>query len=300
MLTSRFALTIVLLLGATAAHGAARDFVRLDSTAAIKGHVELGQPEWMAILADGQRIRTLVRQKDGIFSPGAAIPARTVCAIDPVSLTLCPQDKERSIRVFPGRAVPGIPGLMLEDVLPIRVLEFRERRVSRGQPKILDGEMYLASLAYDRATLLRDVEGPSSIDLARRLAAMPITRTAEATWEIPARDVRDALEQTEPDLLRSVRDWTLNPVSGSPPLTMKTPVGDARMDARGYLIQIPEIANRIGLQMGDRILDVNGTSVFSFSDLFRLYQQIKAGASRIVVLHVQRDQEEMFLTYRLR
>lgn len=82
---------------------------------------------------------------------------------------------------------------------------------------------------------------------------------------------------------------------------MKTPLVEARLDRRGFVITTPNLAARAGLQVGDRILMVNGSPIDGFGALVRVYRSIKANPTiRRVDLLIERGDKPVSFAYRIR
>ena len=121
-------------------------------------------------------------------------------------------------------------------------------------------------------------------------------------WELPARDAREigghigaflteALASAKPSLTL----WY------GVALSMDTSLGAGTLDRRGFLIDNIKLAQRMGLEMGDRILFVNEQPVNTFGGLYRIYKNLTSDSevSEVKVV-VNRDNHVRALTYRLR
>jgi S1-C subfamily serine protease len=63
----------------------------------------------------------------------------------------------------------------------------------------------------------------------------------------------------------------------------------------------PKLAARGGFATGDVILAVNGQSVTGFSDLYRIYQDVRRNSTLATVsVDVERQGQVMTKTYRIR
>jgi len=84
-------------------------------------------------------------------------------------------------------------------------------------------------------------------------------------------------------------------------LEVKTPIVEARLDRRGFVITTPNLAARAGLRVGDRILRVNDVTIDGYGALIQVYRSIKANPTiSTVVLLIERDDKPLSLTYRIR
>ena len=90
-------------------------------------------------------------------------------------------------------------------------------------------------------------------------------------------------------------------MAGGVGLRINTSLGSGTLDRRGFKIGYVKMAQRTGLEVGDRILFVNGQAVNSAGGLFRIYRQIKSDSSLSEVkVVINRNNQLRTLTYRLR
>ena len=138
--------------------------------------------------------------------------------------------------------------------------------------------------------------------LASLVNAIPIREVAPDTWEVAAPHMKqvggqagelfsEALASAVPRLTA----WY------GVALTVNTSVGGGTLDRRGFQIDNVRLAQRTGLEMGDRILFVNDEPVNSLGGLYRMYKKLgaDAGASEVTVV-VNRANRLRTLTYRIR
>lgn len=265
---------------------------------------EFARPEWMAVIAVGENARVLVGVGDAVFQDGASSPLASVRAVSPVHLDVRPMGTDRDVRVFPGRSFPGAPALRLQDLVRVSAVEYRQRVLPREAQKRLRGELYLVGLRESRAILQRDVDpppGPLEL-LARRLEAVRVTEVAPNTWEVNAGQLFESVRAGESVIWDTLRTSGLDlSVGGGIGLDIKTPVVDAKVDRKGFVVADPKLAERAGLRMRDRIVSVNDIPIDGFSTLFRVYQQIRTSPDvRTVRVVVERRTASLTLTYRLR
>jgi S1-C subfamily serine protease len=84
-------------------------------------------------------------------------------------------------------------------------------------------------------------------------------------------------------------------------LKVATSLGGGTLDRRGFLVENLKLAQRAGLELGDRILLVNDEPVNSLSGLYRMYKKLNSdSAVSEVTVVVNRDNRLRTLTYRLR
>ncbi len=267
------------------------------------GTMDLSPPVWMAVIGDKQGTRILVGARDPIFSGKHPHPVALVEDIGPNGLTLSRGERGRKANLVPGQALPGAKDLVFREAVLVKTQEFRHRLVGPGGRKILDGEEYLVEIRGTRAILQRDVEfsSPTALQEAR-LAAIKIAQVGPHTWEVSAKDIRTAMGSGEAILNSALADshidFTRDLGVG---LEVKTPIADVRIDNTGFQITNPNLASRAGLQVGDRILQVNDTPINGYASLVEAYGQIKSNASiQTVNLNIERDGQPLTFTYRIR
>ena len=195
------------------------------------------------------------------------------------------------------------PDLTFREAVLVKTLEYRHRVIRRWERKILDGELYLVEVHGGQAILQRDLNPPPSPTEAmeRRLGAIQIVETGPRTWEVSAKDVQAAMESGEAIIVdalqRSRIDISREHGVG---LEVKTPIVEARLDRRGFVITTPNLASRAGLKVGDRILQVNDVRIDGYGGLIQVYRKIKADPTvSTVVLLIERDNKPLSLTYRI-
>jgi hypothetical protein len=268
----------------------------------------------MAVISDGKGDRFLVGLGDPIFRGRDPYPVGVVQSVTPVVLFITLTEGGQVVRALPGRPIPGIRELGLVETVLVKTLEYRQRTLDRGSRKILDGEQYLVGLYGARAVLQRDTDPGSSPAafiaplpsptevMEKRLAAVRIVETGPGTWDVNAKDVHTAMESGEAIINRMLSESRLD-ISREQGigLEVKTPLADVRVDRRGFLITSPNLASRAGLQVGDRILGVNGMPIDGLLGLVQAYRRIRDDASlRVVNLAIERNQQPLTFTYRIR
>jgi hypothetical protein len=267
------------------------------------GISEFPHPIRMAVIENGQGIRMLVKDGDPIFRGGDARAVGMVQAVGPDGLGLRSTDG-KLVRVLPGLPIPGAPDLLFRRAVLVKTLEYRHRVAERNAPKTLGGELYLIELHGSRGILQRDVDPPLSPTeaMAQRLAAIQPIQVMPHVWEVDARDIRAAMDSGEAIVSHALSQSRVDlSSSGGIGLEVKTPIADVRVDQRGFLITSPNLAERAGLQVGDRILGVNGMPIDGLVTLIQAYRAVKGDSStRAITLTIERNDQPLTLTYRIR
>jgi S1-C subfamily serine protease len=136
----------------------------------------------------------------------------------------------------------------------------------------------------------------------QRLAAIQLNQVMPLVWEVDAKDVQAAMESGEAIINNALSQGRVNAsIAGGMELEVRTPIADVRVDRKGFLITSPNLARRAGLQVGDRILGLNGLPIDGFFALLRAYRSIKNDSStRTITLTIERNEQPLTLTYKIR
>ncbi len=294
----------LLLMGSFASATDSAYLMHSDPTTTFLGTTEFPRPVWMAIFSDEEGSRFLVALDEPLFRLHQPQPVGVLRGIDSGTATISPPGAQRTARVTPGGAVPGVPELVFREAIQVRSIEYRKREILRDEKKHREGELYLVGVRGNRAIVQRDSEwaGSSTIAQEQQIAAIPLVQTGPHTWEVRGKDVKVAMESGETigvqSLLKGRVGLSLESGLG---VEVKSPLADVRVDPRGFVVTNPNLASRAGLQMGDRIVEVNGTPIDGIGSLMRVYQQVKDNASPGTVrVTVERNDQPLTLTYRIR
>ena len=80
-----------------------------------------------------------------------------------------------------------------------------------------------------------------------------------------------------------------------------TPIVEARLDRRGFVITTPNLAGRAGLKVGGRTLRVNEVPIDGYGALIQVYRSIKVNPTiRTADLLIECNERPPSLTYRVR
>lgn len=270
----------------------------------ILGMSELPRPAWMAVIADGQGTCFLVGTGEPVFRAGNSRPVATVRIVGPDTISVARAEGGRAVRLTGGQLLPGVPELMFRETALVTTLEYRHRIIEGGGERTLNGDFYLVEVRGTRAILQRDVKPPPSPAeiMQERLAKIPIVETAPRVWEVRSQDVQAAMNSGEAMVAHTLRNSQFDLFGqGALGLDVKTPLADVRVEGRGLLVTNPNLARRAGLQIGDRILQVDDVPIDSMSALFQAYRRIKSNpvVTTIQVI-IERGQQPLTLTYRVR
>ncbi len=132
--------------------------------------------------------------------------------------------------------------------------------------------------------------------------AAPIRELAPDTWEVAAREAQEMGSHAGQVFSEALASATPRLTSWyGVALTLNTSVRGGTLDRRGYLIENLKLAQRAGLELGDRVLFVNEESVNSLGGLYRTYKKLTAdsGVSEVTVVE-NRQNLPCTLTHRIR
>lgn len=270
----------------------------------ILGISKLPRPAWMAVIENGQGARFLLGSDDPVFRGGNSRPAATIRILGPDTISLTRAEGGRAVRLTGGQPLPGVPDLVFRETALVTTLEYRHRIVDRGGERTLNRDFYLVEVRGTRAILQRDVKPPPSPTelMQERLAKIPIVETAPRVWELRSQDVQVAMNSGEALIAHALRNSQLDlSGQGGLGLDVKTPLADVRLSGRGLLVTSPNLARRAGLEVGDRILQVDDVPIDGMGALYQAYRRIKSNplVTTIQVI-IERGQQPLTLTYRVR
>ena len=275
-----------------------------DPSTTLLGTSELQSPVWMAIFSDEEGSRFLVARDEPLFGLHQPQPVGLVRGIDAEAVTISVSGTRRTVRVVPGEGIPGTPNLIYRGAAQVRSIEYRRRVIPQNEKKHRDGELYLVAVRNSRAIVQRDSDPSAASTSAQvqRIAAIPLVQTGPHAWEVRAKDVQVAIESGESIAVQSLRDGQVGLSLGSGlGVEVKSPLADVRVDPKGFVITSPNLASRAGLEVGDRIVEVNGMPIDGIGSLMRVYQQVKSTSSLgMVSVTVERHDLPVTLTYRIR
>jgi hypothetical protein len=301
--------------------------VRVEFTAEVR----LQEPTWFALLREPETgHQSLHKAGEPIFAGTDPLPLGTLVTVRADGLVLVLPQGE-TVRLAPGARLPGRRDLRFVQSVLLDTVRFEVRY---GGPAAPPGAEYAVTQILGRQAILqRDAtvgerqlaaarptgpglasgpggaaaqagapSTPKEAALAALVQALPIREVGPDTWEVPAREAKDlgaSVGQLFTEALASATPH-FTPWYGVA-LSVNTALGGGTLDRRGFLVNNLTLADRAGLEMGDRILFVNAEPVNTLAGLVRLYKQLKsdAGVSEVKVV-ITRANQLRTLTYRLR
>lgn len=266
---------------------------------------EFRPPTTMAVISDSQGHRLLLGLGDPIFPTGDEAAALGVITdIRPDTLMVRAGGNPESIAVNRGGRIGTRGGLTYEASVLVQAVQYRTRTVAEPGKRSAGGEWYLVEIRDARAVLQRDALPPPSPAevLEERIRNVRLVAVAPHTWEVSSADVRTAMESGEAIAVHALGNGNIG-VSVGPGLEaeIKTPLANVRLGGQGLLVTDPMLAQRAGLQVGDRIIAVNDQPIQGMSGLVQAYIGIKRtpNLSNVRVL-IERQGLPLTLTYRVR
>jgi len=244
----------------------------------------------------------ILRTSDGarlLLAPGEVLgdpagPVRTV-KIDQVGREVVVRSedgKRQSVRC--GSAIPGAAGFVLVETVTVARIEYQYRTVER----VSQAEPVLAALRGETAVL--DVQVPLRVAVAppppppapapapvalkteTRLASAVLKRVrmregAPEQYEMPRGDMHRVLANAAA-VLAELQPFVRPSFSLAAGVEYKinSEATDGRLSANGFTVYNPKLASRAGIEIGDRILEVNGRPVDGLASLYRIYQELRA------------------------
>jgi len=294
---------------------------RVEFTAEVR----LPDPTWFALIRNPEADHQgLYKGGEPIFTGMDPMPVGKLVAVRQDSI-LVALPNGKTIRIAEGGRFPGSRALVF--VRSIQLDSFRFQ-VRYGKPSPFPGTDYsVVEIQGRQAILQRDAlptEGRAAVaaatpslserhtltessshrgaSLASLVNAVPMREVAPDTWEVAAAQLKQVSGQAGELFSEALATAvpSLTPWYGVA-LKVATSLGGGTLDRRGFLVENLKLAQRAGLEMGDRILFVNDEPVNSLGGLYRMYKKLSAdsGVSEVTVV-VNRDNRLRTLTYRLR
>jgi hypothetical protein len=300
---------------------------QLESRVEVVGDVRLPQPARFALIRDvATGLVSLHREGEPVFEGDSPLPLGKIVAVEDRVLRVAPTSGPDA-QIAEGARLPGQRHLIFVRSAWLTALRFQLRYgaapTSNTQYAVVDVQGQRAILErraaagedLPKASIIavpgssRDLKGsrgggaigePGTV--ADTVNRIPFAEVGPDTWEIPERNLRELGREAWPllseTLLGATPVVTFNDGVG---LQLNNALGTGTLDSEGFRIDYMKLARRTGLEVGDRILSVNGQPVNSAGSLVRLYRELSsdAGVSELNVL-IRRGSEQRIITYRIR
>jgi|GEM_PF-1347454 len=290
--------------------------------------VRLPQPTRFALIRDpAGRLLTLHKPGEALHAGNDPLPLGKIHRVDEGSMAIA-LTSGQTLEVKKGAKLPGRNGLVYAGSVVLDTLRFQVRHGAPsgrpasdysvieilGRQAILQRDALPTEAQYAVAALPpRPAEGRldpligtgaaavRAATLTSLMNAAPIREAAPGTWEVPAHEAQELSSQAGALFSEALASATphFTPWYGLA-LTVDTSLGGGTLDRRGFLINSLRLAQRAGLEMGDRILFVNDEPVNSLGGLYRIYKKLRSdtGVSEVKVV-VNRSNQLRTLTYRI-
>ena len=271
------------------------------------GKVRLSETTRFALIRDPAAGRlSLYRDGEAIFEGEKPLPVGKIVAVRDETLLLSLPDGQ-TVEIVRGGKLPVPDRLIFVRSILLDTLHFQVRS---GPTAATSNEYAVVDIVGRRALLERraaSVLGGSpfaveEIPLPELVDRTAFDKVAPGTWQVPAHAVKQIGGQVGPLLAEALSSATPRLTTGyGIALHMDTSLGTGTLDRRGFLIGYGRLARRAGLEVGDRILFVNGQPVNSVGGLYRIYRSLTSDSSLSEVkVVINRDNQMQTLTYRIR
>jgi hypothetical protein len=273
------------------------------------------------------RLLSLHKPGEALYAGNDPLPLGKIVRVDEGAMALA-LTSGQTLELKKGARLPGKKGLVYAGSVVLDTLRFQVRHgAPSGRPA---GDYSVVEVQGRQAILQRDAlpaEGPYAVaaatpgpaggrvepvggsgasavraaTLASLMNASPIREVTPGIWEVPAHEAQELSSHAGALFSEALASASphFTPWYGLA-LTVNTSLGGGTLDRRGFLISSMKLAQRAGLEMGDRILFVNDEPVNSLGGLYRMYRKLKAdtGVSEVKVV-VNRANQLRTLTYRI-
>jgi hypothetical protein len=269
------------------------------------------------VLHETGKIQLLYTNGDTIFDPRDATRSLTVERVENAVMIVQAGRWGRAYTLRAGSGIPGFPGLTFTRTVLLEAVEYRYKAVDR----IVHPDPVLAALEGPRAVLevetLRPATTAGSLpSQALGLQNPPTRATLDAgtlkqvrvrevgpnLYEVPTADVRPVLDNVG-RVLVDLAPTVLPLLSRKEGLQYQitSAASDGILTNQGFVVTSPKMAGRAGIQLGDKILSVNGTPVDSLGSLYGIYRQVQRDPSLSMVrVDLERRGTHLTKTYRIR
>ena len=268
---------------------------------APSAEISFAAPTRFALISEGERGRQrLVGVGEALLDPTDPSHLVTLQQIEPQRIRVRDSRYARDTWVGLGKSVSRHPARRYAKMVVLHGVEYQY--VPTAAPR--DPEARLGRLQDGRAVLVVEVPPPPSEGRTAALAALAavrITETAPNTYAVSRTELTRALSQDarqlaqeEPEVMPQVS------VSEGVSLRINTPFAAGLLGGRGFTVSNPRLAAQAGIEVGDVILTINGRSVSSLGDLYRLYREAQSTPLGDMELRLVRNGVQITKTYRVR
>lgn len=300
-----------------------------DSTPQLaenSAEITLAKPTHYAVMFhESGKFRTLHGRGDKVRHPRE--PGRFVTIERVGSGTVVIQaNRGQGLRILnPGEPVPGFPELIFTETVTVTQLRYRSRLVT----ELLHAEPILVSLEGSRAILEVEIfrrppahssHAVESGQARERSETIPAQRGRRKrgpqlfadmrmevldanTYKLAPEDVKPILQNIN-EVLSDLQPTFTPAFSARTGMSadISSAVADGVLDQGGFTVTNPKLAERFGIQEGDTILRINGSSVNSPLIAWWIYQEvmIRNPLLSVIKIDIRRGRTLVNKTYMIR
>ncbi len=249
------------------------------------------------VLHETEKIQSLYTNGDTIFDPQDATRSLTVERVESSSMIIRAGRWGRAYTLRAGSAIPGFPGLTFTRTVLLDAVEYRYRAVDR----IVHTDPVLVALEGSRGVQEVETLARATLD-AGTLKQVRVREVGPDQYEVPTADVRPVLDNVG-RVLVDLAPTVLPIVSLKEGLQYQitSAASDGVLTNQGFVVTSPKMAGRAGIELGDKILSVNGTPVDSLGSLYGIYRQVQRDPGLSMVrVDLERRGAHLTKTYRIR
>jgi hypothetical protein len=277
------------------------------------GEVRLPQGSRFALIRDQETGHVgLYKRDESIHAGEYPLPLGKIVAVHDETLVLALLSG-RTIEIRQGARLPGPRRLVFVRSALVDTVRYQVRFGGTATPSnfsvvdILDRRAILERDAIPGEGQTAETPGseqtPSRTDtLVEMVNQIPLDEVGPDTWEVPAWAAKQVGGHLGPLVSEALGSARPSVTAGyGIAIRIDTSLGSGTLDRRGFKIGYAKLARRTGLEVGDRILFVNGQPVASAGGLFRIYRSLKTdSALSEVKVVINRNNQLQTLTYRIR
>ncbi len=269
------------------------------------------------VLQETGKIQSLYTSGDTIFDPQDTTRSLTVERVESSAMIIRAGRWGRAYTLRAGNAIPGFPGLTFTRAVLLEAVEYRYKAVDRiahtepvlvaveGSRAVLEVEtLHQATAAASppsQASVTANPPARATLD-AGTLNQVRVREIGPDQYEVPKADVRPVLDNVG-RVLADLAPTVLPIVSLKEGLQYQitSAASDGVLTNQGFLVISPKMAGQAGIELGDRILSVNGTPVDSLGSLYGIYRQVQRDPGLSMVrVDLERRGAHLTKTYRIR
>jgi hypothetical protein len=276
---------------------------------------------YAVVLYEPGKVQRLHTRGDAIFHPQAPTRSLTVDRVDATAMVLRDGPRGRRQSVPTGKPIPDFGGLLFTGTVMLDQLHYRYKVVER----VVHADPVLVSIEGSRAVLEAEVpyshatasvapsEGttpsasyptppPRAALDAGLLGHVRVKEASPGIYDVNASDMQSVLDNGG-RVLADLSPMVLPIMSIKTGLQYRitSAASDGVISREGFTVTIPKLAQRVGIEVGDTILSVNGRPVNGLASLYRIYRDLhRDPVLATVQMELERQGARLTKTYRIR